>query len=105
MWHVVAAGATAGTGLSNEVVIAVVGLLVAVVTAIAGVTVALINSRGKGFDQHAEAEDVASIRERIAVLETRTDDHSKALLIGERRDDQVERYLDLDNPQWRHHGD
>lgn len=106
MWLAGAAqDAAAGT---NELVIAITGLLVAVVTAASGVIVALINSKKSatapsppGSDDH---EDWIFARERIAVLDQRADDKDQQDEIQDRRLDQIERHLNLDRDDWRHDG-
>ena len=79
-----------------------------VFTAIGGVLVAIFNSRNKahqpGLTTLDPAEDWAIIRERVAVLEQRTDDRDEAADVQDRRLDQIERHLDLDSPVWKHDG-
>ena len=93
---------------SNEVVIAITGLLVAAVTAAASVIVALINSKKAGTTPSppgsADHDDWIFARERIAVLDQRADDADLQREIADRRLDQIERHLNLDASQWRHDG-
>jgi hypothetical protein len=42
--------------------------------------------------------------ERTAVLRQRADDADERDEVQDRRLDQIERHLDLDNPNWRHDG-
>lgn len=106
MWLAGAAqDAAAGT---NELVVAIVGLLVAVVTAASGVIVALINSKKQTTPPappgEADHDDWIFARERIAVLDQRADDADVQREIADRRLDQIERHLDLDRPNWKHAG-
>lgn len=106
MW--LGAAADAATTGSNEIVIAVTGVLVAVVTAAAGVVVALINSKKSATTPSPPSaedhDDWIFARERIAVLDQRADDADLRSEIQDRRLDQIERHLDLDRPEWRHFG-
>lgn len=106
MWYVVAAGAAAGKtgGLSDEVIISIVGLLVAVVTVLGGVAVALINTK-KG---PAPSDDLGNFRERLAVVEEGVADSDDRDEVQDRRlenhtraIDQIQRHLDVKDPGWR----
>ena len=106
MW--LAAAAQDAAASTNELVIAITGLLVAVVTAASGVIVALVNSKKSatapsppGSNDH---DDWIFARERIAVLDQRADDADQQREIQDRRLEQIERHLDLDRPQWRFGG-
>jgi hypothetical protein len=46
---------------------------------------------------------VGNLRERVAVLERRADDSDDRDEVQDRRLDQIEDRLDLDNPRWGHH--
>jgi hypothetical protein len=89
------------------VIIAVCGLMGVVFTAIGGVIVAVFNSRnkhGRDFSGTTAEEDWAVIRERVAVLEQRVEDYDETTDVQDRRFDQIERALELDNPNWRQLG-
>lgn len=51
-----------------------------------------------------ELNGVGALRERIAVLERRADDADDRDEMQDRRLDQIEDRLDLDNPRWGHDG-
>lgn len=103
MW--LAAADAAPGGPSNELVIAIAGLLGIVVTAVTGVVIALINSKSSrtapsppSVDDH---DDWIFSRERIAALDQRADDADNQREIQDRRLEQIERHLDIDRPSWR----
>jgi pyruvate/2-oxoacid:ferredoxin oxidoreductase alpha subunit len=101
VWYVVAAVAPAGTGASpsNEVIISIVGLLVAIVTVLGGVAVALINTRKV---RPVDTDEIGVLRERVAVVEQQTEDSEARDEIQDRRLDRIERHLDFENPRrWR----
>lgn len=102
MWRLVADAATqSGDGL----LAAVIGISGVVVTGVVTVIVALINRAGKAIpapepDPDPEPVDI-TIRERVSILEYRADATDRSGEIVDRRLDQIERALDLDNPRWR----
>jgi hypothetical protein len=102
------AGAQDASGNSDQLVIAISGLLVAVITAAAGVIVALVNSKKTPTTPSPpppeDHDDWIFARERIAVLDQRADDADGQREIQDRRLDQIERHLDLDRPNWKHDG-
>lgn len=96
--------AEADSSGNAQLVIAVFALLGVVITALGGVAVALINSRNKATADPPAATLPLETRayERIAVVERRMDDNDDRDEVQDRRIDQIERVLDLDNPEWRH---
>lgn len=82
------------------------GIIVAAITAGATVLVAIVNARANRTAPSPPAPDgaadVVAVRERMAVVERRADDNDDRDDVQDRRLDQIERALDLDNPDWRH---
>jgi hypothetical protein len=103
LWLLVAAEAPAPAGVSDQLIIMVGGVITAAIVALGGVLVAIVNSRSKAaapppptsIDEHV-------LYERTAVLARRADDSDERDEVQDRRLDQLERVLDLDNPEWRH---
>lgn len=98
-----AAGATPA-GVNDQLIIVVGGVITAAIVALGGVLVAIVNSRGNrttpspppptSVDEHV-------LYERTAVLARRADDSDERFEVQDRRLDQLERVLDLDDPKWR----
>jgi hypothetical protein len=95
----------------TAIVLGVIALLTAVLVAVVGGVFTLLNTRASRTtppDQPAPPQqqpmDLAFrdfVVGELAVARERLDDHDEDLAIKDRRHDQVERYLDLDNPNWR----
>lgn len=105
MWPQAADAASQG---GDGLLAAVIGLAGLVVTGVVTVVVALINRSGKAVpvpppepEPEPEQHDI-TIRERMSILEYRADSMDRADEIRDRRLDQLERALDIDNPRWRH---
>lgn len=98
------------TGGNDALLVMIGGIVVAALGAAATVLVAAINSRsGKppALPQPTPAPtaDMAHrdyVVGRLAVHDQRLDDGDERDEIQDRRLDQLERVLDLDNPSWRH---
>lgn len=116
MWHigglVAASSEVPASGGSDSLLVVIGGIVVAGIGAAATVLVAAINSRnskttpspppptatGVGVDQTFRDFVIG----KLAVHDQRLDDADERDEVQDRRHDQVERVLDLDNPQWRH---
>jgi hypothetical protein len=106
VWPQAVEAATGGDG--SGLLAAVATLAGLVVTGLVTIVVALIN-RSKptapappSTDPALAVEPDIKIRERMHTVEYRLDDHDAASEIQDRRLDQLERALDIDNPRWRH---
>jgi len=111
LWSWAADEAT-GTG-TDQLVIIVGGILVAAVTAAGTVLVAVVNARANKTAPSPPAPaaglmpapgEMREVHEDVAVLRYRADDSDERDELQDRRLDQIERHLDLDNPNWRHDG-
>lgn len=99
---------SAGTGVDQLAVI-IGGIATAFIGGIVAVTVAMINARANRTapsppaptSSGASTAELVSVHEDIAVLRYRLDDNDEAREIVDRRLDQIERVLDVDNPRWR----
>lgn len=106
MWSTLAA--EAGADPSGSLIIAVFVFLGVVVTALGTVVVAFINSRAASRTAPSPPPPAgpgsvdARLTERIAVLEHRADDGDERNEVQDRRLDQIEDVLDVDNPRWAH---
>jgi len=106
LWQqIVAADVPATTGVSDQLVIMVGGVITAAIVALGGVLVAVVNSRASKTTPsppapHPEGADHV-LYERTAVLGRRADDADDRFEMMDRRVDQIERRLDLDDPKWR----
>lgn len=111
MWHL-AAEQQPGQDAQTAIILGVIGLLTAVLVAVATGVFTLLSARANrtapapppptattSFD----GEVVGNLRERVAVLERRADDSDDRDEVQDRRLDQIEDRLDLDNPRWGHH--
>lgn len=107
MW--LAAAADPPTEVSHALITAVLAFAGVVATVTGGVIVALINRNAKvqpsppAPTAHPDEADI-KVRERVAILERRADDADDRDEMQDRRLDQLERHLDVDNPEWRHRG-
>ena len=104
MWPQAAGAASQG---GDGLLAAVIGLAGLVVTGVVTVVVALINRSGKAVpvpppEPEPEPEPDITIRERVSIIEYRADAMDRSDEIRDRRLDQLERALDIDNPRWRH---
>lgn len=106
MWLAGALAAdTPPSGLSDQLIIMVGGVITAAIVALGGVLVAIVNSRSGKTTPSPPAPTSADehvLYERTAVLARRADDADERDEVQDRRLDQLERRLDLDNPEWRH---
>lgn len=102
---------TASSG-NDQLVIILGGILVAAITAGGTVLVAMVNSRANRTTpsppspsgEAAAGVELAHVREELAVLRYRADDSDERDEMQDRRLDQIERVLDIENPNWRHDG-
>ena len=81
------------------------GVITAAIVALGGVLVAVVN-RGSTKTTPSPPAPVPAdgdhiLYERTAVLANRADDSDERFEILDRRVDQIERVLDIDNPHWR----
>lgn len=99
-----AAETTTQTGASDQLIIVIGGVVTAAIVALGGVLVAIVN-RGGGktvaSPPTAAVNGDHALYERTAVLARRADDADERDEVQDRRLDQIERVLDLDNPEWR----
>lgn len=100
-----AADVPASGGASDQLIITVGAVITAAIVALGGVMVAVVNSRGgktaPSPPAPATSADEHVLYERTAVLARRADDADERDEVQDRRLDQLERVLDLDNPEWR----
>lgn len=102
-WGLLAAEAPVEAGVSDQLIVMIGGIAVAAIGAIATVLVALVNSRSKTTPSPPPPSDGGHVvYERLAVLERRADDADERDEVQDRRLDQVEDVLDVDNPRWAH---
>ena len=108
MWlgGIVAAADTPPAGVSDQIIIIIGGIVVAAITALGGVLVAVVNSRTNRTTASPPSPTPAPgsdhvLFERTAVLARRADDGDERDELQDRRIDQIERVLDLGNPDWR----
>lgn len=104
MWA--AAGDAQTQDAQVAIILAVIGLLTAVLVAVIGGFFTMKTARASRTEP-APPTDLGPrldtrAYERIAVTERRMDDNDDRDEIQDRRLDQIERALDLDNPDWRH---
>lgn len=108
MW-LEAATEPANQDAQTAIILGVIGLLTAVLVAVATGVFSLLSAKA---NRTAPApppptpaaptlDAVGHLRERVAVLERRADDSDERDELQDRRLDQVEDHLDLDNPRWR----
>jgi len=94
----------------TAIILGVIGLLTAVLVAVATGVFSLLSARANRTAPAPpppllpESDAMGHVRERLAVLERRADDADDRDELQDRRLDQVERHLDLDNPEYRHDG-
>lgn len=93
------------SGASDQLIIMIGGVITAAIVALGGVMVAMVN-RGASRTTPSPPAPVATgsdhvLYERTAVLAQRADDSDERDEVQDRRLDQLERVLDLDNPEWR----
>lgn len=90
-------------GVSDQLIIVVGGVITAAIVALSGVLVAIVNSRGKTTPSPLPPTSVDEhvLYERTAVLARRADDSDERDEVQDRRLDQIERVLDINDPQWR----
>lgn len=106
---VMAAGAETSPPGSGELNVIIGGVIVAGITGLAGIIVAGLNARGNRTASTPPSPvlgaDTTGLHERAAVLERRADDKDEQMEVVDRRLDQIERHLDIDNVRWRHPND
>lgn len=85
----------------TAIILGVIGLLTAVLVAVATGVFSVMSARASR-NAAANPPDTIPLHERVAVLERRADDADERDETQDRRLDQHERVLDLDNPNWRH---
>lgn len=103
-----AADAPDGSG-TDQLIIILGGVIVAAITAGGTVLVAVVNARTNRTapsppsptSEPTPTVDAIHLREDVAVLRYRADDSDERDEIQDRRLDQIERHLDMDNPRWR----
>lgn len=96
MWLAAASG---GSEAQNALVLAIVGAGSALLVAIATGLFQLLSARQGRREEPESAQTL--LFERTAVLASRADDSDERDQVQDRRLDQIERVLDVDNPQWR----
>jgi hypothetical protein len=101
-----AAEAPTQSGVSDQLIIMIGGVVTAAIVALGGVLVAIVNRGGAKTAPSPPGPMVAPgsdhvLYERTAVLTQRADDNDERDDVQDRRLDQIERVLDLDNPEWR----
>lgn len=105
MWLYAAAEAPAQSGVSDQLIIMIGGVVTAAIVALGGVLVAIVNRGGSKTTPSPPAPVAGAadheLYERTAVLRQRADDADERFDVMDRRLDQVERVLDLDDPNWR----
>ena len=95
-----------GTG-ADQLVVIVGGIITAAIGGAVAIAVATINARANRTAPSTQptsppaTADVIGMHEDIAVLRFRADDADERSEIVDRRLDQIERHLDMDNPRWR----
>lgn len=110
MWlfgeQVLAADPSAPSGVSDQLIIVVGGVITAAIVALGGVLVAMVNTRANKTSPSPPAPTPTSneheLYERTAVLGRRADDSDERDEVQDRRLDRIERRLDIDDPEWRH---
>ena len=99
MW--LSAASTGGQDAQNALVLSIVGaaglLLVAIATGLFQVWAAKQSRSGSQVPESAQT----LLFERTAVLSARADDADDRDVLQDRRLDQIERHLDLQNVNWR----
>lgn len=103
-----AAEAPTQSGVSDQLIIVIGGVVTAAIVALGTVLVAIVN-RGASKTTPSPPAPVGAtadheLYERTAVLRQRADDADERFDVMDRRLDQVERVLDLDDPNWRRRG-
>lgn len=101
-----AAEVPATTGSSDQLIITVGAIITAAIVTLGGVLVAVVNSRANKTTASPPSPTAGAggdhvLYERTAVLGNRADDSDERFEILDRRVDQIERVLDIDNPHWR----
>lgn len=100
MW-LLAADAPASQDSHTAIILGVIALLTGVLVAVVGGIFSLLSARASRSSLPPLLDDVP-LHERVAVLERRADDADDRDETQDRRLDQHERVLDIDNPDWRH---
>lgn len=102
-----AADGPSGSG-TDQLIIILGGIIVAAITAGGTVLVAVVNARTNRTAPSPPSPtsapptaDALTMHEDIAVLRYRADDADERDEIQDRRLDQLERHLDMENPRWR----
>lgn len=108
MWASVAAEAPATTGVSDQLIIMVGGVITAAIVALGGVLVAIVNTKASKTTPSPPAPvtsaDEHVLYERTAVLSRRADDSDERFELMDRRLDRIERRLDVDgHEEWGRH--
>lgn len=96
LWAASSGGQDAQNALVLAIVAAVAGLLVAICTGLFQVWAAKQNRNGQ-VPENAQV----ILFERTAVLSARADDSDDRDTLQDRRLDQIERHLDLQNTNWK----
>lgn len=99
-----AADVPATSGVSDQLIIMVGGVITAAIVALGGVLVAIVNSKGNKTTPSPPAPAAGSdhvLYERTAVLSSRADDSDSRFEVLDRRVDRIERVLDITNEEWR----
>lgn len=100
MWLV---AADVAGGDSQPIIVALISALGAVVVAVVG---ALVNLARKENNRPDAVPADLPFRDHVigelAVARQRDDDNDERDEVQDRRLDQIERHLDIDNPSWRH---
>lgn len=111
MWHIggLLAAEAPTSGGNDQLLVMIGGIVVAAIGAAATVLVAALNRSNKTAPSPPGASGPGSdmafrdyVIGEIAVGRKRDDDGDERDEIQDRRLDQIERVLDLDNPEWRH---
>ena len=99
MWLIAASSGAQDT--QNALVLAIVGALSGLLVALATGVFNLLTARQVRREGALPENAQTLLFERTAVLQARADDCDDDKAITERRLDQIEKRLDLDNPNWR----
>lgn len=103
MWWIAAATDVPGSD-SQPIIVALISALAGVLAAVIGGLVNMARKEGSGRADAPVAD--LSFRDHVvgelAVNARRNDDNDERDDVQDRRLDQIERHLDMDNPRWRH---
>lgn len=115
MWHLVAAESPATADGQTQIILAIIGLLSVVLVAAIGGLFSLLSARANRTEPAPPPPSATPfpgidlpfrdyVVGELAVNRKRDDDSDERDEIQDRRLDQIERHLDLENPEWRHDG-